>query len=143
MLAVTALMQAWACRIQRKQRFVIQKIDFNHIPWAVLFEPFGMVGFLQLLNNGFLDNPLAGRDAAELGFMRPAFDREFAMGRNPILPRESLSPLEQFIKRNGGELTELHQHTVRSTEPQITAADINEIACEIYASVLHSNIFIS
>ncbi|MNE52363.1 hypothetical protein D3C80_1470330 [compost metagenome] len=110
-------MQCRTGGVQCNQRDVIQQNDFNDITRPVLREPLGAVRLLQLLDNRFLDNPLAGRYAGKLGFVRSAFYREFPILWNPVFPVDGLNAFEQFIKGFGRELAHFDEYPVRGAQP--------------------------
>ncbi|MNC20900.1 hypothetical protein D3C75_688670 [compost metagenome] len=110
-------MQRGTGGIQSNQGDVVQQNHFYHITRAVLREPLRAVRLLQLLDNRFLDNPLAGGYAGKLGFVGSAFYRKLPVFGNPVFPVNSLNAFEQLIEGFGRELAHFDQYPVRGAQP--------------------------
>ncbi|MNN31040.1 hypothetical protein D3C81_1447110 [compost metagenome] len=130
-------MECWTCRIESKQCHIIKQNNLNHITWTIFLKPFCMVGLFQLLNNRLFHNSLTGRYAAQLGFVRSSFNREFAVDWNPILPRQRLCPFEQFIKSNSLEFAHFDQDAIGSSQPQITSANVDQVTFKVNSSIFN------
>ncbi|MOA26886.1 hypothetical protein D3C78_1477180 [compost metagenome] len=136
-------MQCRTCRIESKQCHIIQQNNLNHITRTIFLKPFCTVGFLQLLNDRFFHNTLTGRNAAQLGFVRSSFNRELPVHRNPILPRQCFCPLEQFVECNCLEFAHFDQDTIGGSQPQITSANVDQVAFKVNSAILNHNFVVA
>ena len=130
-------MQPRAAGVDGQRRLVLQQRRFNGELRPRFLEPLDAVNRLQLLDDRFLDDLLARRDAGKLRLDRAAAHGEGGVRRDPRLPGQGKRAIEKLSEVAGRKNAQSQQYAIRGAEPEVGPADVRCVAREEHAAGLN------
>ena len=128
--AVAALVQTVAGGVQHDLADVLPQHKADLVLRASLGQNRGLVFEHQPLDDGLLDDALAGRHAGQLAVQGRTGDRERRIRRKQLFPRDGIHAVEQLVEGGSRVGVEQQHHPLDGAQVQVCGGDHLRTALE-------------